>query len=464
MQVDHLSISIAACLREVLQAIDENQHGVIFFTNEYGSVVGVATDGDIRRHLLQGGTLDDQASLCANYEFVWERVDTPRETLLKKLDHQIRLIPLLDDDMRLVDLVSRDHLPVQAEGSVYARARAPVRISFGGGGSDLTHYFSGAKSAVINATVSLYGHATLRMRTDEKIFIHSMDLDDELRADNLSDALKPHSRFKLIQALLKAIRPDFGFDLFLYSDFPMKSGLGGSSVISAAVLGCFNQFRRDKWDLYDLAEISYQAERHHLDIAGGWQDQYAAVFGGFNFMEFRMDQNIVHPLRIPADTLLELEESLVLCDTETIHESGDIHVDQREHMAVANTSSMVRENVDLSYKMRDYLLRGKLAHFAKAMDQAWHLKRQLSNKISSPYLDQIYSEAKANGATAGKLLGAGGGGFFVFYAPMYQRHRLISHLQDSGFGVRPFRFESSGLQAWTVRENMNHYKRSRNDV
>lgn len=457
MKLDYFSISITACLREVLQAIEENHHGMIFFTSEQEAVVGVATDGDIRRHLLEGGTLDDQASLCANSDFVWEKANTPRETLLKKLDHQIRLIPLLDDNMRLVGLVSRDHLPVQEEGPVYARARAPVRISFGGGGSDLTHYFAGDRSgAVINTTVSLYSHATLHMRTDEKIFIHSMDLSEGLRADNLSDALKSKSRFGLIQALLKAIRPDFGFELFLHSDFPMKSGLGGSSVVSAAILGCFNQFRRDQWDSHEIAEISYQAERHHLNIAGGWQDQYAAVFGGFNFMEFRMDQNIVHPLRIPIDTLLEFEESLILCDTGITHESGDIHADQRQQMAVANTSSMVQANVDLSYEMRNHLLRGRLLHFAQAMDQAWQYKRQLSNKISSPQLDQIYAEAKANGAMAGKLLGAGGGGFFLFYVPAYQKHRLISHLKDSGHGVRPFRFESNGLQAWAVRENTNH--------
>ena len=457
MQLEHCVISITACLREVLQAIEANHHGMIFFTDGQEVVVGVATDGDIRRYLLEGGTLYDQASMCANSDFVWEKANTPRETLLKKLDHQIRLIPLLDEDMRLVDLVSRDHLPLRDEGSVYARARAPVRISFGGGGSDLTHYFSGYRSgAVINTTISLYSHATLRVRTDEKVLIHSVDLGEELRADDLPSILEPNSEFSLIQALLKAIRPDFGFELYMHSDFPMKSGLGGSSVVSAAVLGCFNQFRRDQWDLHELAEISYQAERHHLDIAGGWQDQYAAVFGGFNFMEFRMDQNIVHPLRIPVDTLLELEESLILCDTGTAHESGDIHTDQRQQMAAANISNMVQANVDLSYEMRNHLLRGRLHHFAQAMDQAWQYKRQFSSKITSPHLDQIYTEAKANGAMAGKLLGAGGGGFFLFYVPAYQKHRLITHLQETGLGVRPFRFESNGLQAWTVREDPNH--------
>jgi D-glycero-alpha-D-manno-heptose-7-phosphate kinase len=279
-----------------------------------------------------------------------------------------------------------------------------------------------------------------------------------LEAEDLPSALSGESRFRLIQALLRAINPDFGFELFLHSDFPMNSGLGGSAVVSAAVLGCFNQFRRDQWDPHELAEIAYQAERHYLGIAGGWQDQYATVFGGFNFMEFRMDQNIVHPLRIHPDTLLELEESLILCDTGTTHDSGDIHQDQRQQMAAANVRDMVETNVKLSYTMRNDLLRGRLRQFGQSLDKAWQFKRQFSEKISSPRLDQIYAGAKSNGAIGGKLLGAGGGGFFLFYAPPYRKHQLITHLETSGLKIRPFRFEPQGLQAWIVRESRNHHE------
>jgi D-glycero-alpha-D-manno-heptose-7-phosphate kinase len=459
MQLDLFLITSTASLREALQRIENNHHGMIFITDDNDAVCGVATDGDIRRCLIDGGTLEDAITQCANPDFVWESPATPRELLLKKLDHRIRVIPLLDATRRLVGLISRDHLPIQAEGTVYARARAPVRISFGGGGSDLTHYFSSNEGgAVINTTISLYSHATLRIREDEKVFIHSLDLSETLRADDLSSALALESRFRLIQALLRAINPDFGFELFLHSDFPMNSGLGGSAVVSAAVLGCFNQFRRDQWDPHELAEIAYQAERHHLGVAGGWQDQYATVFGGFNFMEFQMDQNIVHPLRIHPDTLLELEECLILCDTGTPHDSGDIHQDQRQQMASVHVRDIVKTNVQLSYEMRNDLLRGRLLQFGQSLDKAWQFKRQLSEKISSIRLDQIYAGAKSNGAIGGKLLGAGGGGFFLFYAPPYRKHQLITHLEDSGLKIRPFRFEPQGLQAWTVRECRNHHE------
>jgi D-glycero-alpha-D-manno-heptose-7-phosphate kinase len=459
MQLDRFLIAASASLREALQRIESNHHGVIFVTDANGAVSGVATDGDIRRRLLDGGLLEDSILQCVNPDFIWESPSTPRELLLKRLDHRIRVIPLLGSDRCLVGLVSRDHHPIQAEEAVYARARAPVRISFCGGGSDLTHYFSDNEGgAVINTTISLYSHATLRIRDDEQIIIRSLDLNETLQANDLPSALAATGRFGLIQALVRAIRPDFGFELFLHSDFPMSSGLGGSAVVSAAVLGCFNQFRRDQWDPHELAEIAYQAERHYLGVAGGWQDQYATVFGGFNFMEFRMDQNIVHPLRIHPDTLLELEECLILCDTGTTHDSGDIHQDQRQQMAAAHVRDIVETNVKLSYEMRNDLLRGRLRQFGQSLDKAWQFKRQLSEKISSSRLDQIYTDARSNGATGGKLLGAGGGGFFLFYAPPYRKHQLITHLETSGLKIRPFRFEPQGLQAWTVRECRNHHE------
>lgn len=417
MKLDKFLVSESASLREALMQIESNHHGIILTTGPTGEVRGLATDGDIRRKLLDSGSLDDAIEHYANTEFVWEDPDTSRELLMKKLDHRIKVIPLLDSNRHLVGIVSRDHLPVQAEEAVYARARSPVRISFCGGGSDLTHYFSEAGGAVINTTISLYSHATLRIRGDEKIIIQSLDLNESLSANDLKSVLTKESRFGLIQALLKAIQPDFGFELYLHSDFPMNSGLGGSAVVSATILGCFNQFRQDKWDLHELAELAYQAERLYLGVSGGWQDQYATVFGGFNFMEFRMEHNIVQPLRIHNDTLLELEESMVLCDTGTTHDSGDIHQDQRQQMAAAHVRDMVETNVRLSYEMRNDLLRGRLRQFGQSLDKAWQFKRQFSEKISSSRLDQIYTDAKSNGAIGGKLLGAGGGGFFLFYAP-----------------------------------------------
>ena len=172
-------------------------------------------------------------------------------------------------------------------------------------------------------------------------------------------------------------------------------------------------------------------------------------------MEFRMDQNIVHPLRIHPDVLLELEESLLLCDTGIAHDSGNIHDDQRQAMSNEAVLQYVSTNVDLSYKIRNQLLRGKLIDFGHSLHETWQLKRKFSKKISNERLDQIYESARNHGALGGKLLGAGGGGFFLFYVTPFKRHNLIEHLEQSNLRVRPFRFEQEGLRAWTVRERKN---------
>ena len=456
MNTDKFLVSQDATLRSALTLIENNNHGIILTFDSSNKVTGLVTDGDIRRYLLKEDTsLDDPISLCSNKEFLWEDPSTSRELLLKKLDHRIRVLPLLDKNRKLVDIVSRDYLPIQEEQAVFARAKSPVRISFGGGGSDLTHYFSADIGAVINTTISIYSHATLRIRQDEKIIINSLDLKKNLTAKNLKDALKPEEKFGLIQALLKTISPDYGFELDVNSDFPIGSGLGGSAVVAAAILGCFNQFRQDRWDHHELAELAYQAERLYHGIEGGWQDQYATVFGGFNFMEFKMDQNVVHPLRIHDDILLELEESLILCNTGISHNSGSIHKNQRREMKQKDIKKHVQANVALCFEMRNQLLRGELLRFGKSLNQAWNNKKKLSSEISNNDLDLIYKNALKHGAIGGKLLGAGGGGFYIFYTPPSSKHELIEFLNESQLEIRPFRFEKEGLRSWTVRESKN---------
>ena len=451
MNIENFLIDGNCSIKDALTKIDNNSFGIIFSQTKSGEVYGVATDGDIRRSLIAGLGLDDKLDKCINKEFHWEDNNVSREALIKKLDHKIKVIPILDSKMHLIDVITKENLPEIEEMPVYARSKSPVRISFGGGGSDLTHYFSNGVGAVINATVSFYSHATLHIRSDSKITIHSLDLRSTLKADNLEDCLNAKGEFGLIQAVIKTINPDFGFELDLYSDFPMSSGLGGSAVVAASILGCFNQFRKDQWSLHELSELAYQAERLHQGVEGGWQDQYATIFGGFNFIEFKMDQNVVHPLRIPPEILLELEESLVLCNTGVQHNSGNIHKDQRSQMRSKDKQALVQKNVDLCYKLRNQLLRGSLMEFGKSLDAAWKFKRDLSNEISNPQLDEIYDQAMNNGAIGGKLLGAGGGGFFLFFVPPSSKHLLLSHLEKEDLKASPFRFESDGLKSWKVR-------------
>ena len=150
-----------------------------------------------------------------------------------------------------------------------------------------------------------------------------------VEAENLA-ALGCDGELALIKSVIRLIKPPYGFDLDVSADFPVGSGLGGSAVVSSAIIGCFNEFRSDQWDRHEIAEMAFQAERLMLNIPGGWQDQYATVFGGFNHMEFSSDQNTIVPLRLEPTVIAELEESLVLCYTGHNHDSGAVHRDQKD--------------------------------------------------------------------------------------------------------------------------------------
>ena len=450
--LDKSIVDESTSVREALKKINENQYGFVFLRNTNNEITGLTTDGDIRRGLIDGMTLNDMIKNCANPNFVWASEDSPREQLIKQLDGHIKFIPVLDNARRLKYVVSKKFLPLSDEQDVYIRSRAPVRISFGGGGSDLTHYFKAESGAVINAAISIYSHGVMRVRSDSRIIIHSIDLGATLTADNLSEALSQTGPFGLIQSILHVVQPKFGFELSLNSDIPVGSGLGGSATLSAVILGCFNKVRQDKWNQYELAEIAFQAERLHLGIAGGWQDQYASVFGGFNFIEFHAGENIVNPIRVHPDIVSELEESLVLCDTGIGHHSGNIHEDQKETMSSAAVKEMVKANVKLCYTIRNHLFRGNLEKFGECLDASWQLKRNFSSMISNDHIDSIYTGAMENGALGGKLLGAGGGGSYIFYVRPFEKYRLLDYFKSKSLSVQPFCFEPNGLKTWTSRE------------
>jgi len=454
MNIELFIVSKDESIRTALEKIEGNKLGTIFISDDNDVIIGMATDGDIRRGLLGGLNLEQPIKNCCNKDFVRVNIDSDREQILKLFDTKIRVIPVLNAQGVLSNVYTRDNLPQHRENRVYTRAKSPVRISFGGGGSDLTHYFVNNNGAVINATISLFSHATLFKRNDGRVIVESGDLNARLEADSLQEALTIPGSFGLIQSVLKTIGPDFGFELYLYSDFPMKSGLGGSAVVASSIFGCFNEYRIDKWSNYEIAELAYQAERLSLGIAGGWQDQYATIFGGLNFMEFKADQNLIHPLKLNYDILNELEESLILCDTETTHESGNVHEDQKAEMSKTDIRLLVEKNVELTYSMRNMLLRGQLMKFAEALDLGWQYKKQFSSKITTSSLDEVYNHALANGAIGGKLLGAGGGGFFLFFVPANKKNLLIKAMAEFGKRTVPFRFEQEGLRSWSMREHI----------
>jgi D-glycero-alpha-D-manno-heptose-7-phosphate kinase len=446
-----VTIAETETIEEAFRRLNINMLGILFAEDADGRVIGAVTDGDIRRKLLTGGSIREAVATCVNRNFVWAPAGGPREQILKLLDQRVHVVPILNSEHRLVDVFSRDLFQLDEENEVFARARSPVRVSFSGGGTDLTHYFvDNDGGAVINATIAMYAHATLRRRHDKSIRIYSHDFKQTVEAADLAE-LGGEGDLALIKSVVRLIKPSYGFDLEVSADFPIGSGLGGSAVVSSAIIGCFNEFRSDQWDRHEIAEMAFQAERLMLNIPGGWQDQYATVFGGFNHMEFFSDQNTIVPLRLEPNIIAELEESLILCYTGKSRDGGAVHREQKTNHRSDDAVAAAARQKEVTREIRRHLLRGKLLDCGRLIDEAWHAKRRLSPAISSSELDGVYELAKANGAIGGKLLGAGGGGYFMFFVRPFERYSLITALQEKGLRCSRVMFEPNGLRTWKSR-------------
>ena len=441
------------CTQVVLVAIERMEFSrfqIVFIVDEEGHLKGLITNGDLRRHLIHGGSSADLVTSCMNTHFRSVSVDASREELLKLLDLGFHVIPRVDNDGKLVDLVTPEFDLASPEAPILTRARAPVRVSFSGGGSDLTYYFVDSPGAVLSTTVALYSHATLIPRPDKEINIHSEDLGTHEVYSSLMALLESTNR-GLLRAVISVIKPTYGFDLYVRSDFPVGSGLGGSSAVATAVVATFNEMRLDRWSTYEVAELAFQAERVCFGVAGGWQDQYASAFGGFNLIELDGKKNLVHAIRMEPATLNELEECLILCDSQIKHDSSDLHKKQRESVTQTDKSIQVAEIVELCREMHKHLIRGELIEFGRSLHKTWMLKRGLSSSISNPDIDQIYQSAIDEGALGGKLLGAGAGGFFLFFVQPQFRQNVAQQLRNMNCKLSTFRFETEGVTSWRTK-------------
>ena len=303
---------------------------VEIFFEKMDSIVGIITDGDIRRSLLKDVTIDEKINSIINSKFVYLLEEqATRENILKLLDNKIKLIPILDKSKKLVSIVTEKNIDWNEDEQVISKAKSPLRISFAGGGTDLTTYYYMEEGVVLNATINKFCHCILEKRADCKVSIHSYDLNAKLLSSSI-DKLKYDGKLDLIISIIKILKPDYGFNLTTYSDVKPGTGLGGSAVLVSSIIGAFNNFRENKYTDYEIAELAFHAERVCLNISGGWQDQYATVFGGFNYIEFKGSENIVNTLRISNDIKNELEDSLLLCNTNIVHNSNDIHEDQKQ--------------------------------------------------------------------------------------------------------------------------------------
>lgn len=333
------------------------------------------------------------------------------------------------------------------------RSKAPLRISFGGGGTDVIPYCNEKGGMVLSVTIDKYAYSTLIPTRDKKVTVESLDYDIVAKYDTNRD-LVYNGELDLVKAVLRNMGNLKGVSMFLHTDAPPGSGLGSSSTMVVALIGVIKEWQNRLMTDYEIAELAYHIEREDLKISGGKQDQYSATFGGFNYIEFNGPTTIVHPLKIDKEIVNELRYRLLLCYTGKTRLSANIlksqikgYVDKERDVVKA-----LDETKKIAVEMKNRLLRGEIDEFGNLLNIAWQNKKKFTDKITNPDIDRLYDVARRNGAIGGKLLGAGGGGYLLLLCEFDKKHKVAEALEKHGGQIVDFAFDYNGLQTWILRD------------
>jgi len=338
------------------------------------------------------------------------------------------------------------------------RSKAPLRIGLAGGGTDVSPYSDLYGGTILNATISLYATTHIEPTKNNKIVFLAADRGEEIEIE-LGSNIEFNGKLDLLKGVYKRIIDDFGsinhgITITTNVDAPAGSGLGTSSTLVVSLVGAFVEMLNLPLGEYEIANYAYNIEREDLKLAGGKQDQYAATFGGFNYMEFKKNNHvIVNPLRIKLEYIHELENNIVLFYTSTNRESAEIIKKQQSNVINKKTSSIEAMHLlkDQSIQMKEALLRGNLDEIGHILDFGFEQKKKMADNISNSLIEEIYDAAKKTGATGGKISGAGGGGFMIFYCPGNSRYNVIKELTKFGGQTKQFNFTKHGLTSWTTK-------------
>jgi len=337
------------------------------------------------------------------------------------------------------------------------RSRTPLRLGLAGGGTDVSPYSDIYGGAILNSTINLYAYASIRPTDNNKIIINAIDRKELIELHSLEE-LEINGKLDLVKGVYNRLIKDFikkplSFEISTYVDAPAGSGLGSSSTLTVSIIGAFVEWLKLPLGEYDIAHLAYEIERKDLGMAGGKQDQYAATFGGFNYMEFSENEKvIVNPLRIKQDYINEMEMSLLLYYTGTSRLSANIIDAQTKNIIENNEKSIegMHKLKEQAKMMKNIILKGDLDEIGEILDYGWKYKKQLTASISNPLIDELYETAVKTGATGGKISGAGGGGFMMFYCPANTRYSVMESLKEFGGEFKSFSFTKDGLTSWTI--------------
>ncbi len=339
------------------------------------------------------------------------------------------------------------------------RAKAPLRLGFGGGGTDVPPFSEEYGGCVLNATINKYVYATLVINKSNEISIYSQDYKQTISYNGRGE-LPYDGNLDLIKAVINRIkkmaprRVVNGCNIYIRSDAPPGVGLGTSSTVVVAVLGVFLEALNLHLSDYKIANLAWEIERLDMNLAGGKQDQYAAVFGGINFMEFHKNNGIIiNNLRLSKTVINELQYNLLLCYTGMRHNSADIIKEQ-----IALTKNRINELEHLkmiAIAMKEDLLTEDLTNFGNLLSTDWQHKKRLSPKISNDTIDRLANKANDAGAEGLKITGAGGGGVFIIYCDWKKKPQIADIMTKNGCQIIDFTITKTGLETWTTQNKGN---------
>jgi D-glycero-alpha-D-manno-heptose-7-phosphate kinase len=344
---------------------------------------------------------------------------------------------------------------------VIVRSRAPLRLGLAGGGTDVSPYCDKFGGAILNATIGHYAYATIEVLDARTVRFTSCDQNQYAEFD-AADELQPDGNLDLLKYVhnyaVKVFNAGHPLSVCLTTrvDVPAGSGLGGSSTLVVAALKAYAELLNFPLDDYELAQTAYLIERDHAGLQGGRQDQYAAAFGGFNFMEFGGNGRVlVNPLRVKEGVISELEASLLLFYTGASRASGAIIAEQSKNVDTGNAEAIeaMHQIKQEAFRMKESLLRGDFPLLHEVLRASWESKKRMASRIVNDRIEMLYARALEAGAYCARISGAGGGGFMIFLTDPMRKQNVAGALQkceDAGI-VYGCHFTNVGAQAWRVK-------------
>jgi len=340
------------------------------------------------------------------------------------------------------------------------RSRAPLRLGLAGGGTDVSPYCDEFGGAILNSTIDYFAYAALEPLQDENVEFVSADL-NESASYSAAPVLLNDGRLDLFKAIYNHVVREYnqGKPLSLRIstrvDVPAGSGLGSSSTLTVAMLAAYAEWLNIPLSDYELAHTAFVIEREEAGLEGGKQDQYAAAFGGFNFMEFGRDGRVlVNPLRVKDWVVSELEASLLLYFTGKSRTSADIIQEQSRNVRDRNTPALDAMHAikEEAFRMKECLLRGDFHRLHQVLRDSWESKKRMASQIRNEHIESLYACALKAGAHCAKISGAGGGGFMLFLTDPIHKDKVTAALSEQHAGGTAYacHFTSVGVQVWRV--------------